>query len=378
MKRGFVHYALLQSALWGGYGVVNVYASRYLLGAGLSNTQAGLAIGAATTLSLLLQPAITALVDSRKVTLRGALVSLGGVMAVCLGLAPFAAWTWLRVLVFSLANVALAVMPAFVNALGMVGSHEGLEINFGVTRGAGSLSYGIFTQIANWLITLWGDQSVPVLGLLLALGVAALSARFPAGGVPERKEKPTGMAAFFRENPRFTAFLLGSTLLMTGHSALGTSMYQVAAYKGNADAQGTALMIAAVLELPVMFLYSRMRSLRGNRVWVKLSAVFLVLRLALCLVLPGVSGIYAAQLAQMLGYALFAVSTVYYADEVVPEKDVVKAQAYLGATSTIGSLVASFGAGALMDAVGVGMMLAIFTAIAAAGALISAQAASGR
>ena len=78
MKRGFVHYALLQAALWGAYGVVSVYAARYLIGAGLNNTQAGLVVGGATCGSLMLQPVVTALVDSRRVTLRQALAIVGG------------------------------------------------------------------------------------------------------------------------------------------------------------------------------------------------------------------------------------------------------------------------------------------------------------
>ncbi len=378
MKRGANIYALVQSALWGAYGVVSVYAARYLIGAGLSNTQAGIVVGAATFGSLLLQPGVTALVDRRHVTLRGALSVLGLVLVACLGGALWVQATALKVALYGIANVALGVLPCFVNALGMVGSREGLSINFGVTRGLGSLSYGIFTQIANLAIVRWGDGAVPLLGLALALGLAVLCMVFPAGGAPEKQEKAGGMLEFFRKNPSFTVFLLGNVLLMTGHSALGNCMYQVAAFKGDADAQGTALMLAAVLELPAMFCYSRMRQLRGDKLWVLLSAVFMTARIGLCLILPGVAGLYAAQLAQVAGYAIFAVGTVCYADTLVDAADAVKAQASVGAASTAGSLIASFGAGAVLDALGAAWMLILAAGAAALGAVLVALSAKTR
>ena len=378
MKRGFVHYALLQAALWGAYGVVSVYAARYLIGAGLNNTQAGLVVGGATCGSLMLQPVVTALVDSRRVTLRQALAIVGGVMTLCLGAAVLLGGKLLTVGLYGLANVALGLLPSFVNALGMVASREGLAINFGVTRGLGSLSYGVFTQIAVWCIARWGDDAVPVLGMALGALLAALCVVFPAGGAPVRQEKETGMLEFLRRNRHFAVFLLGNVLLMTGHSALGNSMFQVASAKGDADAQGTALMIAAVLELPAMFGYSRMRRVRSDRMWVLLSAVFMTLRISLCLVLPGVAGLYAAQLAQILGYAIFAVGTVCYADTLVAAGDAVKAQSCVGAAATAGSLIASVGAGVLIDALGVGWMLFFAAAAAAVGAVLVALSAPGK
>lgn len=372
MKRGNLHYALLQAALWGAFGVVSVYAVRYLIGLGLSNTQAGLVTGAATCGSLALQPVITELVDRRRVTLRGTLAVLGGLMALCLGGAELTRIRAARVALYAVANVALGVLPCFVNALGMVGSRAGLNINFGVTRGLGSLSYGIFTQIANLSIVRWGDGAVSWLGLGLGLGLGALCVCFPAGGAPEHREQPTGLLEFLGKNRDFTVFLLGNVLLMVGHNALGNSMYQVALHKGDPDAQGTALMIAAVLELPAMFCYSRMREKRGDRPWVICSAVFITARIVLCLGLPGVAGLYAAQLAQVAGYAIFAVGTVCCADTLVAPADAVKAQACVGAASTAGALTASFLCGMLMDVLGVGWMLGLAAAAAAAGAVLVA------
>ena len=101
-----------------------------------------------------------------------------------------------------------------------------------------------------------------------------------------------------------------------------------------------------------------------------LSCLCMTLRLALTLFLPGAVGLYAAQVTQMLGYALFAVSTVYYVGTVVPKRNVVKGQTYLGTTNTLGCLLAWALGGALIDAVGVEKMLIACIALSAAGLLL--------
>ena len=89
-------------------------------------------------------------------------------------------------------------------------------------------------------------------------------------------------------------------------------MYQIALFKGNGDAQGTAVMIAAIVELVPMVLFARMLCRARCNFWLKLSGIFCTLRLALTLLLPGIAGLYIAQFAQMLGYGLYTVSSVYY------------------------------------------------------------------
>ena len=62
-------------------------------------------------------------------------------------------------------------------------------------------------------------------------------------------------------------------------------MYQIALFKGNGDAQGTAVMIAAIVELVPMVLFARMLCRARCNFWLKLSGIFCTLRLALTLLL---------------------------------------------------------------------------------------------
>ena len=155
-------------------------------------------------------------------------------------------------------------------------------------------------------------------------------------------------------------------------------MFRVAQNKipnGDIDAattlQGTALMISALMELPTMFLFTRMVKKLRCDLWLVLSGVFMLLRLVLSIVLPGEVGLCVAQTVQLLGFALLAVSSVYYVGTVIDRRNVIKGQTYLGATSTLGSVLAYVMCGALVDAIGVVGMLTVFSALTAVGGLLT-------
>ena len=72
----------------------------------------------------------------------------------------------------------------------------------------------------------------------------------------------------------------------------------------------------------------------------------------------------------MLGWALIAVSSVYYVNSIMDAQDAIKGQAYLTMTYTLGSVLASLLGGALIDKAGVNAMLIFGTAAAFIGMII--------
>lgn len=375
MKRRIsICYALVQGAIWGAYGFLFSFANRYLLARGLSSLRIGLILGIATGISFLLQPLLTALSDrSRFFSCRRILFLCAGLMTLSAAALLFRMSTPVIVVLYAFATVCLQALPAFANALGMNAIRNGKTLNFGLSRGIGSVLFGVAAQVAVPLIDRFGLGTVPFCSAVLGILLMAAVMFFPEleTRAEEPAEQPTPVLAFFRANGRFALLLVGVVLLYIGHNALSNCMYQIAVYKGDGNAQGTALLIAAFVELPTMFLFAKLLKLARCERWLCLSCVFFTLRLVLTLLLPGVYGLYAAQLAQMFGFALFAVSSVYYVGMVIDKRDVVKGQTYLAVANTLGCLIAHFLGGALIDGVGVGMALAIFTALSILGGVIS-------
>lgn len=380
-KQNFtVQYAAIQLFLWAEYGAMFSYTNQYMTERLLlTDSLAGLILGIATGLSFALQPPLTALAE--RTGARRVLILSAACSAICALLTLLPLGTAAAALLFAASCVALQVMPSFANALGMAGIHSGFRINFGLARGIGSTWFGLGARLAALLIGWLGRQAIPLSGAVMALGVVAAALLFPAVGSrskDEPEQKPDSTGEFFRKNPRFAVLLVGIVLLYIGHNALSNCMFRIAQSKlpaadANAatDLQGTALMIAALIELPTMFLFTRMLRLLRCDLWLLVSGVFMSLRLLLTLVLPGAWGLYLAQVTQALGFAVMVVSSVYYVGTVIDRRNVVKGQTYLGATNTLGCLLAYVFGGVLIDTVGVNGMLIFCLVLSAAGLLLT-------
>lgn len=365
-------YALMNLFLWGTIGALVTYASRFYLHLGLSNTVSGVLLAAVIGSSILLQPVLTAVVERLHVSVQRIICTAAAmILACCLPLLALADTKSAAVPLMCLACLCVQTQPAFVNALGVCAMHNGLHINYGLCRGIGSVSFALCVRAVNALITHLGMRAVSVSAAVLALGLLITALLFPKLENLEKKQRSASrFSEFFRNNKRFFLLLLASALLLLSHNTLTNFMYQIALFKGDGDAQGTAVMLSALVELPTMFLFTRMRRIARCELWLKLSGLFFVLRVTLSLVLPGVTGLYIAQLTQAMGFALYTVSSVAYTEKLIAKRDEVKGQTYLAAANSAGSLAASLLAGTLIDLLGVKNMLLVSIAVAAAGALL--------
>ena len=373
-------YALTQISIWGTYGFLFTYANPYMTEKlGLSDTLAGWLLCLATALACLLQPLLTAIADRTRWNVRRILLCSGVLTALCaaLTLLPGLSVAAYAVL-FGSACVFLQIQPAFSNALGMEGIHGGMNINFAVARGIGSVSFALAAKLASLLIGVMGMNGASLLGAASSLLLVAAVLLMPRGSrlTPKTEEAPTSAREFFRESPKMAVLLVGVMLLYVGHNVLSNCMFRIAQWKvaggSNATAvQGTAVMIAAIVELPTMFLFTKLgKRFRCDKL-VLTSCLFMTLRIVASILLPGQWGLYITQLAQILGYALFAVSTVYYVGTVVPKHNVVKGQTYLGLANTLGSLLAFALGGSLIDAIGVPWMLGVCAGLSALGMFLA-------
>ena len=379
-KNATAPYAFVHMMLWALYGFLFSYANPYLTNKlHLSDTAAGVTLGVATGIAFLLQPILTSVIDRtglnvRRVSIICALFTTATAGATILPVGDRA-----TMLLFAASCVSLQTLPSFANALGMEGIRGGQQINFGLSRGLGSVFFGVGTRLAAPLIDKFGMDAVAVSGAVCAALLAFAVMLFPKGDriCVQQEEKPTNAREFFRENPKFIGLLVGVILLYIGHNALSNCMYRIAESKLTAgaseaaitDVQGTALMIAAVVELPMMFLFTRLVKKVRCDIWLILSTVFMTLRLVLSLLVSSAAGLYAAQLTQMFGYALFAVASVYYVGTVISRRNVVKGQTYLGSGNTMGCLLAYVLCGSLIDMIGVNKMLIVSIVLSVIGLL---------
>ena len=139
---------------------------------------------------------------------------------------------------------------------------------------------------------------------------------------------------------------------------------------GDSRHVGIALFIATVAEAPVLFFFSQVRTKISDHWLLRLAGFSFLLKSLLFLVAPTVPFLYATQLLQMTSYAFLSPVQVYYANEKVAQEDMVKGQAFITASYTLGCAMGNLTGGQLLERYGVSAILIAGVFIAAAGTLV--------
>lgn len=372
-------YSLMQAAEWGVDGCLYCYSSFFLLSCGLTNTNIGICMGVASIGSFFAQILFgEALNRQGRSGLRRFLLAAAGILLLGNVVLLLPIGRLLAVTLFLAGCMLLTMFPAFLDAASMYELQRGVPVDFGIGRGIGSLGYAVCSALVGRLLLRFGTSSIFCTGAVLsAVLIGGILWFFAAADqqigddyflevlTQEKKESRSSRLnfTFLTAYPRYTVLLTGCVLLMMGHTYTSNFLYQIISHKGGDEGgMGLAAAIAACAEVPVLFLFGRISHRLRCDQWLKLSALLLILKMALGYWAAGTSSFLFSELFQS-GYALYVVSSVYYTGAVIPHGDVINGQAYLHAASTLGVLLSLLTGGAILDYFGVQSLL--FTGVIA-------------
>lgn len=369
-------YAYIQGCFWMSFAAIMGFSSIYLLDAGFSNTEIGVVIAVSGTISAVLQPTLASYADRRESpSLKKILLILTTVLFIMSGvlLLLYRHSMVLTGLLYGACITFLQLLTPLVNSLGMESINQGKKLNFGVSRGMGSVAYAIAAYVLGIIVDRTGAVSVPVSMLAVYALFILFLFRFPF----QKTEKSNGKSvkkssanpvAFFKRYKRFGIVLTGWMLLYISHILLNSFTFQIVESKGGGSSEmGFTMALAALLELPTLFLFVHMvRKVRCD-IWFRISGIFFMLKSLGSLLAPNIAVFYIVQIFQMFGWALITVSSVYYVNAIMDEQDAIKGQAYMTMTYTLGSVLGALIGGTLIDLAGVNAMLTFSTAAAFVG-----------
>lgn len=374
-------FGLVQASFWMSLCLSISFAAVHLKALGFSNAELGLVMAAGNVLGSLAGPVLTALAERRPclsaARLNRPLFALR-VLAL-LGLLLFAAHDLTSAVLYAL---YIAVMMP-VNSLNLKfcvdAEQRSLRLDYGVARAAGSLAYVLLSVALGIAVKRLGEQSLVWTGffvlLLQILFNELMAAKLLRAPLPTQKKadlpQPLPLLRFLRKEPRFTLFLLGSILLYFSHNAITNFMINlVRNVGGDEETMGFLNAFMAVVELPVMLLFSRFA--RGRRISLLLQisvGAFLAKALAFALA-PSIPLLFGADLLQAPSFALYTCAVVPYVNEVIPRENAAKAQSLAFSITTLGAVGASSVGGWLFDHCSVMTTLLISAAVCAAGVAI--------
>ncbi len=371
-------YMAMQGLYWMLFCVSSGFISLYLQGRGLSNGGIGTVTAIFGILAALLQPMLGGITDrSNRITWRHMILMLAiPYLTICIVM-PFipgalAGATFMGLLIL-LGNT---IMP-FINTAHYYYSQKGEYINFGVARGIGSGLYALLALVIGFLAEGYGIEMVPISGILIGLLFILVVFRMPSSKEQlEKAPREKGLQkGFMLRYPAFTFMLIATLLMLTAHNILNTYLLQIIqSVGGNSSQLGIALAIQAVVEVPVLFGFSRLLKHFRPKTLMLIAAFGFALKALMYALSGSVSMIYVIQFAQMLSFAIFASASVYYTSEIIAKEDQASGQAYMTSMITVGTVLGSLSGGWMLELNGMNTMLAVNVVIALVGvgfALIS-------
>ncbi|MBQ7678253.1 MAG: MFS transporter [Butyrivibrio sp.] len=349
------------------------FAVYFLSGSGIRDSLIGIIVSLSCLLAVLIQQINGRMVDSGKVDGKKLLGAISLLEAVSGFLMFFIKPPFACGLLFAILLSVTLIMTPLVNTFSFYYKNSGIQVNYGVARGIGSLCFSAISMLLGYLTAHYGISAVPLAYGLLGLSLFLITMSMPGlntkmAGVSEQvKKKPLRLSDY----PGFIWMIVGLSLVMLFHNMLMTYfLYVIKRIGGDSGNMGMAVGIAAIVEIPVLFLYTKVKKDRPSAVFLTISGIAFLAKAVLFIFARTIWMIYAIQCLQCLAYGLMAASRVYYVDELMGEEHEATGQAYITATETIGMVLGSAIGGIIMQKSGTETLLTAGAVFCAAGAVL--------
>ena len=333
------------------------FTTYYLLDAQIAESDIGILLAVSCLVAVLLQQLFGRMVDTGRVEGKKILLFLDVVMIIAAVVVLFVSSTFAKAIISGLLLCLTLTMQPILNAFTLFYQNRGISVNYGIARGCGSLSFAIMSVIIGFFTVPFGSIVVPLSYLIFCVAFCYVTKTMPnLRGSSSRTQ--TSQSLQLSKFPAFAWMLAGLSLVMIFHNAV--QMYFIRLIEhvgGNTGDLGVALAIAAVVEIPALFLYTRIKGQTPSKIFLAISGVAFFAKAALFLFASQIWTIFAVQLVQFLAYGIMVGGRVYWVNETISPAFQVTAQAYVVATETIGIVLGSILGGFIVQLGGIEALL---------------------
>lgn len=380
-----IKYMASQIFYFGAFAAMMGYASVYLLYKGFSNSTIGIILSLCSILAVFMQPALASFADNHKnIEIRkiiNTIVAIAIILSVALLVIP-TNQTLIFILIVAIFSLETTIMP-LINTLAFIFEKYGIQINFGIARGLGSVAYALTSMALGYIVEWFSPDLLPIcyvvfnalLFIVVHLFVLPKNAQIVNADEESETEaevqENVSLLKFAGKYKKFIVFLLGFVLVYFAHTIINNFFIQIITnVGGNSSDMGNAVFLAAMLELPTMAYFTKLSQKVNCGTLIKASIVLFLAKHAITYLATNMVMIYIAQVLQMGAYALFIPASVYYVNCKVDNKDIVKGQSFVTTSMTMSGVFANIIGGILLDAVGVSEVLLIGVILSLIGAVI--------
>lgn len=326
----------------------------FLTGRGLGTAEIGFLTAVGNGLAAIFQPIVSKVCSRSNKNERDFLVLIS-MLAMTLVIMALERKAGLAMKIEIVAAIALVlVMQPLLNSLGYFYIARSVEINYGVSRGIGSITFAVTSFVLGILSEINKDLSMVMAAVLLGALILSLLAQKPISGnnvvtvFDGRAQKQK------IQNSKFVIFLLAVGMLFTFYNVTNVYLLQIAKrIGGDAKTVGTAFAVAALFEFPIMFMFNRLKEKFKSRSMLIFSGIFFLLKGILTYIATSPSALIAIQVTQLFGFALFTPCSVDFINDIMSDEKKITGQGFLASAITMGGVIGSVAGGVLIESTGV-------------------------
>lgn len=374
-------YNLLHILFWLISCSLNGFVAIYLKNKGLDNTLIGIVTGSSCILITFISPMVSKFVEkSEKITIPKMMDILMLVSS-----ALFLLISFVNVPAFLLVLIYITNLTLFLTAVPLLSTiamnynARGKEINFGLSRGMGSVSYAASAVLLsnmidflnpNWLSAVYAVSAVLFLGLIHTL----------PDYVEEKghQESSGSVLTVIKKYKTLTFVLLGWAFAFAASSSLSTYLINVVDnLGGNTKIYGFAIFVMAASEMPAMAVTRKLMRKFDAMSLILVSGICYIFRNIMVALAPNLVFLFAGMLFQSVTYGLLTSVLTYYVADTCEKQDQVMGQTLIGMMTTgLGSMLGNVLGGVLQDMFGLQAMLLFVTVSTLIGIVIMVSVSS--
>lgn len=355
------------------------FTAIFLKSKGMTNTQIGLVTGMGCIITIFLSPMVTSIVNNNpKITVKKLFTVFFGFLSIIFLSVAFInlPTVVIMTLYMCILSTFLSTVP-FLSMIAMNYLHEGKQINFGLARGMGSVSYAVAAVILGECVNLFSANILAivfVVGAVLFLFVlySLPDSRVQTKKPPRMTEKKTNFIVFIKKYHILFCILLGFAFAFAASSSISTYLINVIEnLGGDTSVYGITIFLMAASEMPAMAVVPRLiRRYHPMNLVIFAGCCYVVRNFLICLA-PNLIFVFIGMLFQSVTYGVLTSLLTYYVSDVTEKEDETMGQTFIGVmTSGFGATIGNFFGGFIQDALGLPAMLTMACILTALGSCI--------
>ena len=377
-----IEYFSLQSLFWMTYCMVVGFSVTYLLSCGYSNSEAGYILASANICALILQPFFADLADrSKKINAMTIfLISISIIFVCSIGLFFISVRSVILTLIYVLMITLANAVIAFLTSVQYLMDPSKTKINFGLCRAGGSLCFAILSAAMGILIERIGMKSIPTALFIITLLIILLCVYITRHRIHTTLDttnslahkKSSSLFIFFKENPKFMVLSIAMLFIYYAHAFITNFTISIVRNVGGDHREmGYLIAFMALMELPGMIGFKEISRRFKVSSLLLFSMIMFSVKAIIVWLSPSLMTLTFGFALQVVSFALYIPASVQYANNIIDEKDTVKAQMMFNLMQTGGAVFSSIIGGWLIDFSGISHALLVGAILSCFGTMIA-------